>query len=107
LAFIILGGSFIILIKNLLANTIGWIQRKVRRGLHQRLEWIESDTLQMQRMLFEEWGTGPWKGEQNAVPVTSIFGQKFSARKSIVDLGTSADMSDVSEPILITQQPVR
>jgi hypothetical protein len=100
LALIISGCSLTILISILLPRTMGWFQRKTGRGLHRRLEWIESQTLQLQRMLFEKWGIGPWKGGQNAVPVTAMFGQKFQPGNSLSTPGTSPHTGEVSDPLL-------
>jgi len=105
LTFIILGGCFIILINILLTSAVGWIQHKTGRGLHRELEWIECDTLQLQRRLFEAWGIGPWKTDQHAVPVTATFGQKFQPQHPLSTPGASAHMDEVSDPLLAPQVP--
>lgn len=104
LALIFLGGAFIILINILLAGTVGWFQRKTGRGLHRRLEWIEGEMLQLQRMLFEGWGIGPWNGDQNIVPVTALFGQKFQPRNPLPMSSKPEHMGEESDPILVAQK---
>lgn len=70
-------GVFIILINCWLSNIVGWMQRKFGKGEYQRIEWMESETLQLQRMAFEGRGIGPWKGQDAPVPVFEKFAQKF------------------------------
>jgi hypothetical protein len=82
LAIIIFGGLSLMLLNILLADVVAYYQRNTRRGLYQRLEWIETETLQLQRMVFEGRGIGPWEGLQEAVPITSTFGQKFHCGSS-------------------------
>ncbi|KAI9860128.1 MAG: hypothetical protein M1813_006238 [Trichoglossum hirsutum] len=99
LAVIILVGSFIILVNILLPGIVGWFQRKTGRGLHRRREWIESETLQLQRMLFEMRGIGPWEGNQDAVPVTANFGQKFQLGNSLPMPDKSGHVDEVYDPL--------
>jgi hypothetical protein len=99
LAVIILVGSFIILVNILLPGIVGWFQRKTGRGLRRRREWIESETLQLQRMLFEMRGIGPWEGNQDAVPVTANFGQKFQLRNSLPTPDKSGHVDEVYDPL--------
>ncbi|RKK82868.1 hypothetical protein BFJ68_g17495 [Fusarium oxysporum] len=83
LAIIVVTGLLIIIFNVMLVDIVAWFRRKAARGLSQNREWIESETLQLQRMLCEAQGIGPWKGHQDAVPVTVTFGQDFRLHKGI------------------------
>jgi hypothetical protein len=74
---ILLGGIVVILVDVSLPYLIGWLQRRNGKGMAARLDWIESESLQLQRIAFEGRGIGPWKGKVDGVPVTTKFGQKF------------------------------
>ncbi|KAF2456413.1 hypothetical protein BDY21DRAFT_393710 [Lineolata rhizophorae] len=79
LAIIVVGGGLIMILNTFLTELVGWVQRRWRRpnDAYRRLEWIESETLQLQRMAFEGRGVGPWRGKEDAVPVTVTFEQRF------------------------------
>jgi hypothetical protein len=78
IAIIVAVGSLVALIDLVLADAVGWIQHRIGRGLSKRFEWIEHGTLNLQRLLFEAWGIGPWKGDgSNLPPVTDTFGHEF------------------------------
>jgi hypothetical protein len=78
IAIIVSLGSLVALIDLALADTVGWIQNRIGRGMNKRFEWIEHGTLNLQRLLFEAWGIGPWKGDgSNLPPVTDTFGHEF------------------------------
>lgn len=75
--FIIFGGALVILIDVFLPQMVGWLQRRSGRGLATRLDWIESEPLHLQRIAFESCGIGPWKVDNDGIPITEEFGQKF------------------------------
>jgi hypothetical protein len=79
LFLIILGGTFIVLVNVLIPHLMGWLQRRSEKGEAARLDWIESEPLQLQRVAFEARGIEPWKGKDVSVPVTAKFGQSFEA----------------------------
>lgn len=76
LAIIVAMSSVIILLNLSLQRVVGWVQTRRRRGW-KRLEWIEDDVLQLQRMAFEGRWEGPWKGKTDEVPVTQRFGAEL------------------------------
>ena len=78
LSIIIFVGTTIITMNIFLAKLISWIQKRTGFGLYKRLEWIESGSLQLQRMAGEGRGIGPWKGQEDSVPVPVMPNQKFS-----------------------------
>lgn len=67
---LVLGGA--IIVTNLVLDVVvGFIQHRVlHRGEYRRLQWILDDTLQLQRLAYEEAGMGTWSGTTSAVPTT-------------------------------------
>ncbi|KAJ9669280.1 hypothetical protein H2201_000632 [Coniosporium apollinis] len=100
---IIFGGSLIILVNLSLPHLVGWIQKMTGIGLAARLDWIESETLQLQRMAFEGRGIGPWIGKQDRVPTTAKFGRRFP--RTAINLRDSYPLrlSETSDPLVVTQ----
>lgn len=78
LSIIMFVGTIIITTNIFLAMVISWIQKRTGFGLYNRLEWIESGALQLQRMASEGRGIGPWRGYEDSVPVPVTLEQKFS-----------------------------
>lgn len=54
------------------------IQRRTGRGVHRRLEWIESSAFQLQRMAAEGRGIGPWEGREDDVPRLVEYAHLFN-----------------------------
>lgn len=77
----LLAGGIIISTNMSLPTVVSWVQLKRGKGLHQRLEWIETNGLQLQRMACEGRGIGPWSGREDYAPSTVVVGQKFSLTK--------------------------
>ncbi|EON69223.1 hypothetical protein W97_08482 [Coniosporium apollinis CBS 100218] len=77
LCIIMGGGTVIILLNCWLTDIVHWVMKSTGKGHYQRLEWIEGETLQLQRMAFEGRGVTDWKGRDACVPVTTIFAHKF------------------------------
>lgn len=46
-----------------------YLRHRFRRDTYARLEWAANEALQLQRLVNEELGIGPWKGCCDAVPV--------------------------------------
>ena len=70
-SIILVFGTAIILTSLCVDSVVGWIQHRVlHRGVHRRLQWILDETLQLQRLAFEEVGMGTWSGTTASVPVT-------------------------------------
>jgi hypothetical protein len=61
-------GLFLITSNLMMPKTVAYIQRRTGKGLHKRLEWIESSSFQLQRMAAEGRGIGPWNGRDEDVP---------------------------------------
>ncbi|KAF2790202.1 hypothetical protein K505DRAFT_251716 [Melanomma pulvis-pyrius CBS 109.77] len=67
--FALLGIGLLLIVVNLmLPKAVAGIQSRMGRGLHKRLEWIESSGFQLQRMAAEGRGIGPWEGRDQDVP---------------------------------------
>jgi hypothetical protein len=97
---IMLGGTFVILVNVSLPHFVGWLQRRSGKGLTARLDWIESEPLQLQRVAFECRGIGPWKGSENDVPVTTDFGQKFRRTRLYPGNNAAIQLSELSNPLI-------
>ena len=79
MALILALGGFIILLNLTLEPLIRFIRRHITRsghGAYKQLEWDMTETLQIQRMVYEGQGTGTWHGAPEDVPVTS-YGDRF------------------------------
>ena len=120
--FIILVLSTTIVLTSLCVDSVvGWIQHRVlRRGVHRRLQWILDETLQLQRLAFEEVGMGTWSGTTASVPVTRA-GELLGGFDATIDPdhprlsramaaagggsgGSSTSVSDVKSGMTWTQQ---
>lgn len=77
LCIILVGGTIIILLNCWLSDLVHWVMKSTGKGQYQRLEWIEGETLQLQRMAFEGRGITDWKGKDACVPVTTNYAHKF------------------------------
>lgn len=76
---LVLGISLFIMALNLLLPAlVSAFQKRSGRGLHKRLEWIETSALQLQRMAAEGRGIGPWNGRENDVPTLAEYGHLFN-----------------------------
>lgn len=77
--FLILGISLLLTALNQsLPIVISAIQKRAGKGLHKRLEWIETSAFQLQRMAAEGRGIGPWNGRQDHVPALADYGHLFN-----------------------------
>lgn len=63
-------GGFIIILALCLDSIVGYIQLKLGKGLHARMQWLLDDKLQMQRLLFDEMKLGIWEDGYAKVPTT-------------------------------------
>lgn len=63
-------GVLIILVSFSVDTVVGWIQLKLNKGLHARMEWLVTDRLVMQQLLYQEMGQGHWDVSLG-VPVTA------------------------------------
>lgn len=73
LVIILVFGGLIIL-TNLFLEPLIRVLRRLRRndtGAYRQLEWDLTETLQLQRLVYEGQGIGRWKGEPNVVPVAT------------------------------------
>jgi len=68
-------GTMIIFTSLTIDTIVGWIQVRLKKGLHARTEWLVNDKLEMQRLLFEEMKLGKWD-DSKSLPVT-FKGQTF------------------------------
>jgi hypothetical protein len=73
-------GLLLIALNLILPKTVAYLQTRTGKGMHKRLEWIESSSFQLQRMAAEGRGIGPWEGRDQDVP--RLWGGKgFSLTK--------------------------
>ncbi|KAF2255710.1 hypothetical protein BU26DRAFT_407348, partial [Trematosphaeria pertusa] len=70
-------GLAIIVLSVALPKVVAYIQKRSGRGLHKKLEWIESSAFQLQRMAAEGRGVGPWDGREDDVPTLAEYGHLF------------------------------
>jgi hypothetical protein len=75
LSILIALGLLLITLSLILPNTVAYLQTRTGKGLHKRLEWIESSSFQLQRMAAEGRGIGPWEGRDQDVP--RLWGGKW------------------------------
>lgn len=67
--FLLVGlGLFIMLVNTVLPPATAWWQVRMGKGGYKRLEWVESNAFQLQRMAAEGRGVGPWTGKEDDVP---------------------------------------
>ncbi|KAJ4301904.1 hypothetical protein N0V90_004000 [Kalmusia sp. IMI 367209] len=62
-------GLFVMLLNMVLPKAVAYYQTRTGRGGYKRLEWVESNAFQLQRMAAEGRGVGPWMGKEDDVPV--------------------------------------
>jgi hypothetical protein len=70
-------GGLVLLVSLNLETTVGYFQRRYRRGLYQQVRWQLDSTLQLQRMAFEEAGLGEWEGGASQVPTPVVKNVQF------------------------------
>ena len=75
-------------------------------GLYKQLEWDTTATLQLQRLVYEEQGSGTWHGEPDVVPVTT-YGDRFGIPKWTgvgdarrISLGGASAFEKVDSPLM-------
>ena len=73
MAIVLIIGGFIVLLNLTLEPLVRLFRnfRKHDHGLYKQLEWDMTDTLQLQRLVYEGQGSGTWHGEPDVVPVTT------------------------------------
>ena len=62
LVIIFVVGGFVIVTSLALDTIVGWVQERLKKGMHKKLSWQLDDKLQQQRMLLEAVGLGSWEG---------------------------------------------
>ena len=104
---LVLGG--LIILTNLLLEPLvrffrNWIKND--RGLYKQLEWDMTNTLQLQRLVYEGQGSGTWHGEPDVVPVTT-HGDRFGIPKWMgvgdakrISLGGASAFESVDSPLM-------
>lgn len=78
-------GLFLIISNLVTPMTVGYLQKRWRKGLHKRLEWIEASSFQLQRMAAEGRGVGPWTGRDEDIPRLAEFGHVFNLTNQSLD----------------------
>ncbi|KAF2184882.1 hypothetical protein K469DRAFT_633197 [Zopfia rhizophila CBS 207.26] len=77
LVLTIVGGLLIIGLNLTLSTVVEWAQKRSRKYLYKRLEWIETSDLHLHRMACEGRGIGPWNGREG-IPRMMVAEQRFS-----------------------------
>ncbi|KAF2689856.1 hypothetical protein K458DRAFT_382984 [Lentithecium fluviatile CBS 122367] len=82
-------GCFIILLNSFLPALVSVMQKRIGKGLYNRLEWVEMSGFQLQRMAAEGRGIGPWEDKDGDIPrlverghVFNLTGESLSQRVS-------------------------
>lgn len=106
-------GGLIILLALCLDTVVGFIQVKMGKGLHARMQWLLDDKLQMQRLLFDEMKLGAWEDGYARVPTTDkkTGFQTFvgPADRHVADVVTGAHVNgngDSASDQLVTSETV-
>ena len=108
MAVILVIGGLIILINFILEPLVRFFRnwRKNDKGLYKQLEWDMTDTLQLQRLVYEGQGSGTWHGEPDVVPVTTR-GDRFGIPKWMgvgdakrISLGGASAFENVDSPLM-------
>lgn len=75
LGFIAAFGILVIPVSLSLESVVAFVQKRLKKNLHKRLEWRTNGILQLQRLAYERLGIGPWTGHDRLVPCleTSIL----------------------------------
>ena len=63
-------GGIIIITAVFIDSLVGFIQRKMRRGIHKATQWSLDEKLQLQRMAYEKGDIGRWQNCDGKVPIT-------------------------------------
>lgn len=100
LGLVIVGlvGLIILICNYVIVNITMRCRRRKGRGFYKHEEWMEHQILQLQRMVFQYQGFGPWKGQTDTEPTTTTFGQVFSPPKVSRGHDRADDLIDESFP---------
>lgn len=71
-------GLFIMLVNAVLPKVAMVWQMRMGKGGYKRLEWVESNAFQLQRMAAEGRGVGPWTGKEDDVPTLVNGSDRFN-----------------------------
>lgn len=63
-------GGLIIIVSSLIEPLYTYLDRRRQKHRYRRLEWVTNETLQLQRMVYEELDLGTWSGASSHIPVT-------------------------------------
>ncbi|KAK0509919.1 hypothetical protein JMJ35_007313 [Cladonia borealis] len=108
MAVILVVGGLIILINLILEPLVRLFRNMIKRdhGLYKQLEWDMTETLQLQRLVYEGQGSGTWHGEPDVVPVTT-HGDRFGIPKWMgvgdakrISLGGASAFESVDSPLM-------
>lgn len=68
-------GFIIIIIALSLDYVSDYLSDRFHRGAYSYLEWASTETLQLQRMVFQGVKSGTWSGSADSIPTTSQAGE--------------------------------
>ena len=106
---LILGLGLFIILLNLSLEPFIRLLRRIREndhGLYKQLEWDMTETLQLQRLVYEGQGSGTWYGAPDQIPVTA-HGDKFGVPEwtgmgdaKRISLSGSSTLGKVTSPLM-------
>ena len=67
---ILAAGSVIIVSAVFIDTMVGFMQRRLRRGVYKAIQWGLDEKLQLQRMGYEKGDIGRWQNADGRVPIT-------------------------------------
>jgi hypothetical protein len=70
LAFIFIAGAVSVLFNLFVEDLVAALQRKFKQGAIRREMWMTTETLQLQRMVYESFGHGIWYEGSGNIPTT-------------------------------------
>lgn len=72
LSITLVSGGIIIILSYSIEPLAFWIAKRTNRHiLSAQMEWITTETLQLQRLAHEELGSGTWSHADSAIPLTA------------------------------------
>ncbi|TGJ84886.1 hypothetical protein E0Z10_g3891 [Xylaria hypoxylon] len=71
LYFTYITGSLIIIASFVLEPLLSYVQKRWKKREYENLEWMTNQTLQLQRLAYEESGQGEWSKCLDSIPVTA------------------------------------
>lgn len=84
-------GLLIMIFSAALPALVAAWQQRTGHGGYKRLDWVEGNALQLQRMAAEGRGIGPWEGKDADVPMLADRGARFNLANLSLRDGAKVD----------------